>query len=185
MISAIDMRKYCIKTAFFICMCVSVLLFMTSASKAGDRITTEQSLVPFLNVTDTVQNAEKSDINENTVPQENTQPGTQQIVSDYLQAVRQKDAHKIWQFLSEDYKSDYRSPNEALRKLKTKKKLLHDHISFSWLETVNQEKNVIEKIELVTRNGGRALAFFRLERSADSVWKVDHITVLETDSKAI
>lgn len=174
MISAMDMRKYCIKTAFFICAFVSVLLFMTPASKADDGITTDQPKA----------GPEKDPAVQRTLPEAGS---PRHVVSEHLQAIRMGDAHEVWQYFSKNYQEDYRSPNEALRDIKTKQKLLFNHVSYHFLEAMELEKpdSVIEKVELVTRGGGKALAFFRLKKTAEDVWKIDHITLLETDSKAI
>ena len=175
-----------------------VLLFIASPSKAdnekiqGDsqvksekRVSPKQPKKSFKPETEPGNQSKSGDnLTENTVV-DAKDVSTANIVSNHLQAIRQQDAHKIWEFVSEDYKKDFRSPNEALRDLRTNKKLLHDHVSFTLMERIDQNDSVIEKVELVTRNGGTALAFYRLKKNKDGIWKVDHITLLESNSKAI
>lgn len=182
--------------AVFVSSVSLVLLFIATQSKAGNTIIESDSQVNSEQTAPTNQQPQTirsetekaaTETRSDSSPSKDKSDGltSRQVVSGHLQAIRQQDAHKIWDFVSQEYKEDFRSPNEALRDLKNNKKLLHDHISYTLIETMDQKDSVIEKVELVTRNGGKALAFYSLKQNPDGIWKVDHITLLETDSRAI
>lgn len=112
-------------------------------------------------------------------------PNPKDILNSQLKAVRERDAHLVWQYSSESYRDQFRSPNEVLRDVRKNKKALYNHISYNFVETIDQGDKVIEKVELTTRSGSKVTAFFKLLKNDKGHWKVDHVTLLEADSQAI
>ena len=110
---------------------------------------------------------------------------TKDIIAEQLEAIRKRDAHLLWKYISKDYQGDYRSPNEAMKDIRRSKKPLFEHLSYSFLDSTVQNEKVVEKVELVTRSGGKVLAFFKLTKDDDGQWKIDHITLLQSESQAI
>ena len=116
---------------------------------------------------------------------QSTNPSPKDILNSQLKAVRERDAHLLWQYSSDSHRDQFRSPSEALRDVRKNKKALYNHLSFDFVETIDQGDKVIEKVELTTRSGSKVIAFFKLLKSEKGHWKVDNVTLLEADSQAI
>ena len=110
---------------------------------------------------------------------------SRQVIENHLQAIRQRDPHLLWQYVSQSYREDFRSPDELMQYMKRQRQGLYEHLSYNYLETAPQGEKIVEKVELTTRSGGKVLAFFKLVRGEQGEWKIDHITLLESDSQAI
>lgn len=136
-------------------------------------------------VEDVTGKDETAEKDNGEVPRKASMSSARGIITDQLQAIRKRDAHLLWQYVSKEYREDYRSPNEALKDIRRSKKPLFEHLSFNFLDSAVQNGKVVEKVELVTRSGGKVLAFFKLVKDEKDQWKIDHITLLQSDSQAI
>ena len=126
------------------------------------------------------QNSDNQDATQTAIVQ-----NSKDIVSLHLQAIRNRDAHEVWHYTSGEFRGKFRSPRAALAEVKKSKKALYNHLSFDFVETIRHDETLIEKIELITRSGRRVIAFFKLEKDDEGMWKIDHITLLQPDSQAI
>lgn len=106
------------------------------------------------------------------------------VIQQQMSAIQERNAEAAYSLLTEETHGDYDNAQTFLTKMRYEYRPLYNYKEYSFKDRYDVSGALIQKVEVTDLNGELSLVIFRLEQQGGD-WRIDSVTVLETDAQPI
>lgn len=107
------------------------------------------------------------------------------IVEKQLRAFREREAGEAYSYASDHLKEKYNDADHFLMMMRFTVQPLTAHVSYTMLESSPIGEGLVQKVEMLNKDGSKVLILYKLIKNAKGQWAVDGYTLLDNEAQPI
>ncbi len=107
------------------------------------------------------------------------------VIEKQLRAFREREAVNAYSYASEHLKSKYNDADHFLMMMRFTVQPLTVHVSYDLLESSQIGDGIVQKVEMLKKDGTSVLILYKLVQNTHGQWTIDGYTVLDNQAQPI
>ena len=103
------------------------------------------------------------------------------LIDRHVSAIRTRDATQAYQLISQNGQLRYGTPKTYWRDVRQNMRLLFNHNSYSFLGNNQVNDMLIQKVNMIDKDGKENLVIFRLKQDSDKSWRIENVIITSND----
>jgi hypothetical protein len=99
------------------------------------------------------------------------------LIDRHVSAIRTRDATQAYQLISQNGQLRYGTPKTYWRDVRQNMRLLFNHNSYSFLGNNQVNDMLIQKVNMIDKDGKENLVIFRLKQDSNMSWRIENVII--------